>query len=126
VPVLLEDVVQLYVIVPDAPATRLNGLGLVLRSEQPGDGPNPPDNVAVGGLGLATMPLCVATEMFFTVITMRNVVPAAIADTAVPEVSVVWKPVICSDCKIHEIPAGAVVVMLVRLVMPSAKFVSVV
>src|SRR6266480_2392421 len=92
VPLLAKTVVQLvYVIVPDAPAARLNGLGLVVGggAEQFGDAPNPTDVVAVGGLGLATMPFSVATEMFFTVITMRKVAPAAIAEVGTPEVSVV-------------------------------------
>jgi hypothetical protein len=86
---LEDNVVQVYVIVPDAAAARLKGLGLVLVREQLGDVPNPPDVVAVGGPGLATMPFSVATEMFFTVITMRKVAPAAMAEVATPEVSVV-------------------------------------
>ncbi len=72
-----------------AQAARLRGLGLVLVREQPGDVPNPTDVVAAGGLRLATMPFSVATEMFFTVITMRKFTPAAMADVATPEVSVV-------------------------------------
>ena len=75
---------------PDALAARLNGLGLVLVRAQTGDAPEKlPVLVAVGGLGLATMPFIVATEMFFTVITMRKDTPAAMAETAAPEVSVV-------------------------------------
>jgi hypothetical protein len=34
--------------------------------------------------------------------------------------------VICSDCKIHEVPAGALVVTLPAFLMPSLKTVSVV
>ena len=113
---LEANVVQVYVIVPDAAAARLNGLGLVLVREQLGDAPNPGDVAAAGVTGLATMPFSVATEMFFTVITMRKLIPAAIAEVATPEVSVVWKPVICSDCRIHEVPAGALMVLVPALV----------
>ena len=117
VPESEDKVVQVYVIVPDAAAARLNGLGLVLVREQLGDAPPKlPVLAGVGGLGLATMPFSVATEMFFSVITMRKLIPAAIAEVATPEVSVVWKPVICSDCRIHEVPAGALMVLVPALV----------
>jgi len=129
VPESEEVVVQVYVIVPDAPAARLRGLGLVLVREQTGDAPEKvPVLVAVGGLGLATMPFIVATEMFFTVITMRKLTPAAMAEVGVPEVSVVWKPVICRDCNIHDpgvltvlVPALLKLVLAVKVARASRR-----
>ena len=89
VPLLVTSVVHVYVMVPDAPAARLNGLGLVLVREQLGDVPKPTLLATVGGLGLATMPFWVTVEMFLIVITIRKLTPAAIAETGVPDVSVV-------------------------------------
>ena len=76
--------------VPEAPAASVSGLGLVLVSEQFVEREfQVPDLVCVGGVGFATMLLCVALDMFLTVMTTRKFEPAAIAETAVPEVSVV-------------------------------------
>jgi len=75
------------VIVPEAPAARFSGLGLVPVSEQTGEAPNHvPALVAVGGLGLATIPFCVAVEIFFIVMTMRKLCPAATALVSTPAV----------------------------------------
>jgi hypothetical protein len=68
--------------VPDAPAASVSGLGAVLVSEQFVVGEDQvPALVCVGGVGFATMLLCVALDMFLTVMTTRKVDPAAIAET---------------------------------------------
>ena len=62
----------------------------MLVSEQFPAGENHvPVLVCVGGLEFATMLLCVAFDMFLTVMTTRKLAPAAIAETGVPEVLVV-------------------------------------
>ncbi|HKB63414.1 MAG TPA: hypothetical protein VKD03_11130 [Burkholderiales bacterium] len=82
----VDTVVHVYVIVPEAPDARLKGLGFVPVSEQPGDpGFHVPTAFAVGGLGFATMPFCVAVETFLTVITTRKLLPDAVPLTGRPE-----------------------------------------
>src|SRR5437879_3404503 len=71
-----------------------------------------PARVSAEGVMLVKL----ATVLLVTVMTMRKLIPAAIAEVATPEVSVVWKPVICSDCRIHEVPAGALMVLVPALV----------
>ena len=75
-------------IVPEAPAARFSGLGLVPVSEQTGDVPNhvPVLVITLGGLEMATMPFCAAVEIFFIVITMRKLCPAATALVSTPAV----------------------------------------
>jgi len=86
----VDTVVHVYVIVPEAPDARLRGLGFVPVSEQPGDpGFHVPAVFAVGGLGFATIPFCVAVEMFLTVITTRKLLPDAVPLTGLPDRSVV-------------------------------------
>jgi len=86
----VDTVVQVYVMVPEAPDARLRGLGFVPVSEQPGDVAfHVPTLFAVGGLGFATIPFCVAVEMFLTVITTRKLLPDAVPLTGLPDRSVV-------------------------------------
>ena len=106
--------------VPEAPGARFSGLGLVPVSEQFGvTGVQVPVLVAVGGLGSDTIPLWVAVEMFRTVITSRKLMPAAIALTGVPAVSVVWNELISRDLRVHD-PGVFTVTRPVRE-MPSEK-----
>ena len=90
VPLSVPSVVHVYVMVPDAPAASVRGLGLVPVREQFAKGESQvPVLVCVGGLGFATMLLCVALDTFLTVMTTRKLAPAATAGAGRPEVSVV-------------------------------------
>ena len=85
-----DTVVHVYVIVPEAPDARLRGLGFVPVKEQFGDvGLHVPTLFAVGGLGFATIPFCVAVETFLTVITTRKLLPDAVPPMGLPDRSVV-------------------------------------